>query len=272
MRNRLLGIALRAARENARFGVRELARRLGMNAALLSNWELGQRTPHLLDVAGLLGALGVVGEEKRRILHLARMTGPGLIVPGAQSNRDHLAALRDCEALATAITVWHPLQVPDLLQIPDYAMAVLATQGFSGKEIRQLAAIRAKSGNVILGFDGTPTTIYMGAAALTNLVGSATIMHRQLDILVVVPAATNVRIVPDDGGEHPGRFGPFTLFDTTAATMAYFSHHNAGIFIPDDSREYDGIVERLDKVAKTPLESAMLIEEAATRFAAAAEA
>ncbi|MBB4689690.1 helix-turn-helix domain-containing protein [Amycolatopsis jiangsuensis] len=267
-RNRLLGIALRAARKHARYGVRELARRIGTNPALISNWELGQRTPKVTDVAGILGALGVVGEEKQRILHLARLTGPGLIVPGNQSHRDHLAALRDCEAMARSIRVWHPLQIPDLLQIPDYSMAALFAQGFLASDVRELATVRAESGNVILGFDATPITAFVGAAALTNLVGTPEIMRRQLEILVVASTGITLRVVPDDVGEHPGRSGPFTLYDTPAATVAYFSHRNAGIFLPDDRNEYRDVIERLDKNAKTPLESVMIIEDIASRFAA----
>ncbi|MFF0148909.1 helix-turn-helix protein [Amycolatopsis sulphurea] len=66
-----LGSALREARLAARWGVRELARRLDMHPAFISSWELGHRTPKALDVACIIGALGVIGEEKTRILRLA---------------------------------------------------------------------------------------------------------------------------------------------------------------------------------------------------------
>lgn len=42
-----------------------------MGPALLSNWELGKRTPKPLDVACVVGALGIVGHEKTCILRLA---------------------------------------------------------------------------------------------------------------------------------------------------------------------------------------------------------
>ncbi|MFF0149500.1 helix-turn-helix protein [Amycolatopsis sulphurea] len=265
-RNRLLGIALRTARKDAHFGVRELARRVGVNPALLSNWELGERTPKREDVAGILGALGVVGTEKQRILHLARLTGPGLILPGNLSNRDHLAALRDCETLSTTIRTWHPLRIPDLLQIPDYTMAVLAAQGFSPADSQELAALRTESGNIIHGPHSTPITAYIGASALTNLVGSPAIMCRQLDMLVVPSTGTTVRVVPDDTDEHPGRSGPFTLYDTRAATVAYIAHHNGGTFLPDDRHEFHAVINRLDKIAKTPIESAMIIGGIAAKY------
>ena len=71
--------------------------------------------------------------------------------------------------------------------------------------------------------------------------------------------------MPDDVGWNPRLFGPVTLFATPLATVAYFSHHGTGSFFPDHSGEYRGIIERLDKVAKTPLESAMIIEDLATK-------
>ncbi|GAA3551308.1 helix-turn-helix transcriptional regulator [Amycolatopsis ultiminotia] len=269
-RNLLLSIALRAAREEARFGLRELGRRVGVNPALLSNWELGQRTPRVEDVAGILGALGVVGEQKRRIMHLVRTTGAGMVVLGDQSTRDHLAALGDCAALARSISVWHPLLIPDVLQIPDYSKAVLVAQGFSNKEAYQLATIRAESGNLIIGPGAKPITAFIGTAALTEPVGTPEIMGRQLGFLDNVVATSRevvVRIVPENTGWHPGLSGPFTLFATPPAAVAHFSHHRAGSFVPDDGGEYRGIVERLEKVAKTPLESAMLIEDLAATFA-----
>ncbi|MFB9924889.1 multiprotein-bridging factor 1 family protein [Amycolatopsis halotolerans] len=67
----MLGSALRAARETRKWGVRELARRIGVNPSMLSSWEFGQRPPKMLDVAAILGALGVIGDEKQRILYLA---------------------------------------------------------------------------------------------------------------------------------------------------------------------------------------------------------
>ncbi|SEP53780.1 helix-turn-helix domain-containing protein [Amycolatopsis saalfeldensis] len=266
--NLFLSIALRAAREKAKFGVRELGRRIGVSPGLISNWEYGSRAPHLVDVGSILGALGVVGDEKQRITNLARASGPGTVAFGIQANRDHLATTRDCEALADNINVWHPLLLPDILRIPDYSEAVLVAQGFATKDARRLATISTDSGKVIIGRDATPVTAFIGAAALTEPVGSPEIMGRQigfLDDLAATSHRTTVRIVPDNIGWHPGLSGPVTLFATPLATVAYFSHHGAGSFLPDHGGEYSGIIERLDKVAKTPLESAMIIEDLATK-------
>ncbi|WP_344869512.1 Scr1 family TA system antitoxin-like transcriptional regulator, partial [Amycolatopsis ultiminotia] len=66
-------------------------------------------------------------------------------------------------------------------------------------------------------------------------------------------------------GWHPGLSGPFTLY-TTPRPVAYFSHHGAGCFIPDDNGEYRHVINQLDNLALTPLESAMAIEQFAATF------
>lgn len=89
-RERALGMALRNARIEASLGLRELGRWVGVDSAQLSSWELGEEVPTLEDVAGLLGALGVVGEEKTRIMELTReLAGSSWIMYGSQADTAH---------------------------------------------------------------------------------------------------------------------------------------------------------------------------------------
>ncbi|WP_037808473.1 helix-turn-helix transcriptional regulator [Amycolatopsis sp. La24] len=67
----MVGSALREAREAKKWGVRELARRIGVSPGAIPEWEQGRRTPSPLIVARILGSLGVVGDEQERILNLA---------------------------------------------------------------------------------------------------------------------------------------------------------------------------------------------------------
>ncbi|PKW00235.1 transcriptional regulator with XRE-family HTH domain [Amycolatopsis echigonensis] len=102
----ILGTCLRAARLDAGFGVRELARRIDVNPALLSNWELGDRTPSAEEVASITGALGVVGDRKARIMQLARSVTPTVVVMGDQAMPDNLGTLLDLEAAAHRVTMY----------------------------------------------------------------------------------------------------------------------------------------------------------------------
>jgi transcriptional regulator with XRE-family HTH domain len=78
---KLLGNALRTARLKRKWGVRELARRIGVHPGLFPAWEQGQRTPNPLTVALILGALGVVDDEQERILDLAFLARLAKVLP-----------------------------------------------------------------------------------------------------------------------------------------------------------------------------------------------
>ncbi|MGH3859700.1 helix-turn-helix domain-containing protein, partial [Actinokineospora sp.] len=58
-RTRALASALRRARTETSFGVREVSRRLGMSHTTISQWETGKRVPHPEDVAAMLAAIGL---------------------------------------------------------------------------------------------------------------------------------------------------------------------------------------------------------------------
>ncbi|GAA1025293.1 hypothetical protein GCM10009565_36820 [Amycolatopsis albidoflavus] len=153
----LLGAALRRLRIENRWGLRELARRLGTNPALVSNWELGQRTPAVEDVACYLGALGIVGQDKKRILHLAHTLTPGIVISGDQTVPHHLATLLDVEAAAKTATIWEPVLVPDLLQLPDYTREVLLALGRSPGKAAELVELRKFREGILHGPKANPS-------------------------------------------------------------------------------------------------------------------
>ncbi|WP_084145476.1 Scr1 family TA system antitoxin-like transcriptional regulator [Amycolatopsis jejuensis] len=119
-RTRILGASLRNARVEANFGLRELARRIGVTPAMLSNWEQARRSPGVADVAGILGAIGTTGETKRDILHLARGTAEeSWVVHGAPSSPGRVIALNAHKRAARSVVTWDPIAIPELLQIVD---------------------------------------------------------------------------------------------------------------------------------------------------------
>ncbi|WP_037365600.1 helix-turn-helix domain-containing protein [Amycolatopsis orientalis] len=68
---KIVGSAIREARVAKKWGVRELARRIGVSPGAIPVWERGQRTPSPLVVALIFGKLGVADDEQERILNLA---------------------------------------------------------------------------------------------------------------------------------------------------------------------------------------------------------
>ncbi|MFF0149255.1 helix-turn-helix domain-containing protein [Amycolatopsis sulphurea] len=275
-RIRTLGAALRNARVEAHFGVRELARRVGANPALLSNWELGQRVPGIEDVAGILGALGVVGEHKQRILYLARGTAdPGWITLGRQAAPDHMAGLLACERAATSLVEWQPLLVPGLLQIPDYARALFLAEGLSREVAERQADARIARRPLVVGPLAIPFEVLLGEAALGNPVGGTETMARQLRFiadLAATSAKLRVRVVRISSGAHPGLGGQFSLYGMRSADpIVYFEHYSSGAFVLDagDVGTYRDVIGQIRDTALSPADSVTFIEQLAAEFRAA---
>ncbi|MFD2468256.1 helix-turn-helix domain-containing protein [Amycolatopsis silviterrae] len=271
-RIRTLGTALREARIDARFGLRELSRRIGTNPALVSNWELGQRIPALEDVAGILGALGIVGQEKQRILQLARGTAePGWVARGKQSDPDHLGGLLACERAATSVVEWQPLVLPGLLQIPDYARALFLGDGLPLKDAERQAEIRMMRRPLVVGPGAVPCEVLLGETALRNPVGGPSTMARQLRFLadlMATSAKLTVRVVPSYRGGHPGLAGRFCVYYVDIGDpIVYFEHQHAGAFLLDEGVDtYRGIADRIRALSLDSRASATFVQNTAQYF------
>ncbi|WP_406631984.1 Scr1 family TA system antitoxin-like transcriptional regulator [Amycolatopsis sp. WGS_07] len=118
-RTRILGASLRNARIEANFGLRELARRIGVAPAMLSSWEQARRAPSLADVAGILGAIGAVGNARRDILRIAEGTAEQCwVVRGTPGSPARTIALVAHNESAQSIVTWDPFAMPEVLRIP----------------------------------------------------------------------------------------------------------------------------------------------------------
>src|SRR4051812_40954293 len=108
------GLKLRTVRMDREIGLRRLADKLGLCAATLSAWELGQRVPDPDGVARVLGFLQVKTVEFNRILELCRgVSDLNLVeIPIV----DTAPLLWTYERIVAGFTEWAPRVVPELLQ------------------------------------------------------------------------------------------------------------------------------------------------------------
>ena len=151
-RTRTLAASIRTVRTDAKFGLRELARRIGISPQLLSQWEHGLRTPRVEDVTAILGALGVIGDRKQQIVTLAKGAAePGWITYGTPGIPHQLAAVIECEKAAESIVEWSPLGIPGLLQTPAYARATFNAFGLDPRTGRQELAARLQRQQLLAG-------------------------------------------------------------------------------------------------------------------------
>src|SRR5438093_13134906 len=73
-RTRALAAALRQELAASKYGIREVARVLGLSHTTISQWQHGKRVPTPDDVSAVLAVIKVTGKRKSEIMDLARMS------------------------------------------------------------------------------------------------------------------------------------------------------------------------------------------------------
>ncbi|MEV6871974.1 Scr1 family TA system antitoxin-like transcriptional regulator [Amycolatopsis sp. NPDC051128] len=266
---RALSASLREVREARKFGLRELARALEIDPRLLSQWELGIRVPPVEEVARILGYLRVGRAVTNRILYLAQHAKDFNWLDSNPSDLPAaLTAVIQCERSASLITNWSPLIIPGLLQIPDYARALLTASGIKPEDADARLVVRLNRQRILFGNEPVRLNAIISELAIREVVGDAAIMSDQIDHLVALADTSNisVRIVPADAGYHPGKIGMFTIYDFEAdPAIVLLEHYHASGFVNelDAIASYRKLVKLLLGKALTEDASQALLREAA---------
>jgi transcriptional regulator with XRE-family HTH domain len=262
-RARFLGAELRDARTNVGISVRELARRLGIGHAKVSLWENGKKVPTTVDVAAYLQAIGVTGDERERLLDMARQAEqPNWLLAGVPGIDAELGALMEFEKTAREIMVWAPLLVPGLLQTGDYARAIMGTSPSADTRV----AMRLGRRDILTRRHPATFTAIIREDVLRQPITDPEVMAAQLDHLQRTAELSNVtvQIMPSQAGYHPGLAGPFVLLEfPKARPIVHLEHHRASAFVfdDDDVTAFIEVAGRLRDVALSPDESAGFIAE-----------
>lgn len=275
-RARALVAAIRNLLDNAGMSGRELSERLGLSHSTVSHWRTGRRLPTPEDVASLLTLLGVTGQEKQRLVEMARHAAePNWLVVGMPGIPQQLAGAIESERSASAIAQWARDVVPGLLQTADYARALAAASGLPQNESEARVLLRIGRAEVLTRRHPVQLLALIGEDALREPVGSPLVMADQLRHLQEMSDRRNVTIqlVPSRVGWHPGWAGPFVLYDfPDAPSVVHFEHYSSGAFVldEDDVRAYRSAVEVIRGVARSPADSAELIGKIAEELEQAA--
>lgn len=204
---------------------------------------------------------------------------------------EHLASSEDrgfelyvgYEDGASSIRVWEPLQVPALLQIPDYTKQVMQTWGVSEDAIELGVKLRQERQERLAA--RAPEQCYLlDETLLRRSVGNS--MPDQLRHLIYVahkPAVT-IQVIPYNRGPHFGLRGPFVLlgFDGPLNDVLYLESARRGDLLianardqyagrdvpmldspPSESARYDDGFKSMLKLALSASESLKLIERIA---------
>lgn len=267
-----LGRTLREARESTGVTLTAFAEQVGIDKGQLSKIENGKtrRPPTEQEVARILGALGINGDEYDRIMAMARGADADQWTATTLSDRELMnSAVIDAEAAAAEITAGALILIPGLAQKLSYARAIMSSGTVPRAEISTRVAVRVGRSNVIDPDRTAQPARYIAIideAALHRQVGGPDVMIEQLKYLQQMATwdNTDIRVVPFTAGWYPGASGAFELIeprDPSDLPLVYLENRSSGqlLHADEDVAEYREAVAAGLRAAMKPAESLELI-------------
>nr|CEL17626.1 Putative DNA-binding protein in cluster with Type I restriction-modification system [Kibdelosporangium sp. MJ126-NF4]CTQ91146.1 Putative DNA-binding protein in cluster with Type I restriction-modification system [Kibdelosporangium sp. MJ126-NF4] len=246
--------------------MRQLANDLGVGHSTLSKWERGELLPKTEDVASILAKLGITGDERDRLLEMARHAhDPQWMAVGVPGIKQQLSALMEFEKEATEIVNCSPLLIPGPLQIGDYIRGIMGKRPQADTRV----AMRLGRSDILTRRNPVRFTALIGEAALTYQIGDADIMAAQLRHLLTMSERSNItiQVMPTNAGYHPGMLGPFiALHFKKLRPIVHLEHFGASGFVYDDDDVHDFVeaaAHIATEIAMSPADSAGLIADVA---------
>ncbi|MFF8913319.1 helix-turn-helix domain-containing protein [Streptomyces sp. NPDC015032] len=208
---RLVAAELRARREAAGFTLEAAAAALGVHDMTLSRLELARTAPRRATVSHLLRLYGTPDAETETVLaSLEEAQRPGWWHPYRDILPHHLAGVIDLESAASLIRTYAPGVIPELLQTPGYARALLKLRHphAGAEEIgRRLQFLEERQRHTVCRTD-RPVRLWalIEGVVLERVIGDRDVMAEQLahlDHFAAHRRAVTLQVIPAAVGQHP---------------------------------------------------------------------
>jgi transcriptional regulator with XRE-family HTH domain len=261
----VLGARLRELREAQHIGRRQAASAIRGSESKISRLELGRIGYKIRDVADLLTLYGVTAESEREmLLELAKLASQA---PWWQPYRDvvpgWIEPFLGLEQDARVIRIYESSRIPDLLQTPDYARAVMrhSCPDASAAEIEQRVRLRLRRQHLLASRQPAPPQLWvvLDEAALHRSAGSAATMRTQLRHLIDMASQPHIRIfvVPFSAGQAGAPGFPFTILRFAGLLIPDFVciEHRTGAVYPDSPDEISSYWHLMNATATEALSS-----------------
>jgi transcriptional regulator with XRE-family HTH domain len=265
-RRQQLGIQLRRLREAAGITIDQVAERLGFSASKVSRIESAKIGVAPRDVLGFAQVYGVPAEQVEALVRMsceARQKGWWQLYGTVLTT-----AYVGLEAAADAIHAYEALVVPGLLQIEDYARAVIhaARPDIEESEIEKRVRIRIARQSLLTHDYPLDLWVILDEAVLHRPVGDPCVLRQQLQHLVMVSDLPNVtlQVLPFAAGGHAGMDGSFAMLlyrEPTDPDLVFLANAAGGLFLEkdDELQRYALIFDLLQSLARPPDESIAMI-------------
>jgi transcriptional regulator with XRE-family HTH domain len=269
---RIRGLAaeLTDLRTEAGLNTRDAVKRAGMSASTLNRMELGNRVIGPEETSALLVVYGVTGQERERILTLARETS---FSDWWETDRAaiplHLRALINFESDATRITEVTMLRLPGLMQTTDYIRALMTAGQIPDSVAETRISKRLERQAILTRLQPPHYTAIIDEAALSRPVGGPRVMAEQLRHIIDLTRLRNIaiRVIPFERGAHTGLDGSYiTLEFARDRPLVLLEHKRGSGFIdePEDVAPFQQATSTLLEVALDTSESVnFLVRKAA---------
>jgi transcriptional regulator with XRE-family HTH domain len=272
LRRRELGARLKRLRLEKGMTADDVAQALMVSPTKISRLETGARGVNPRDIRDLCGIYGVGDEERDRLMTLARQSREP---SWWQQDDSEYSTWLDLEAAAASIASYKADVLPGLLQIEDYARAVIEATlpNPTDERIAQLAESRQERQKLVTGDPGLQLWTVLDEAVVTRVIGNREIMHRQLRFLIDRAALPNVdiQIIPFEAGAHAALNSTFEIlhFEEAAPDIVYVEgllgqHYLEG---PKELTRYRRVFDQLRAIALGPRDSIAKLKEIAQSFA-----
>lgn len=251
---------IQRARETKGISRDALASALFVSESLLRAWEKGRRLPqpdHLAKLEEICGTGHILSRMREELVNTA--------VP-----LEWLGRWLEIEAVASSLLAYEPLVLPGLLQIEEYARALLRFSRQSEFELEDQVSARLERQRVWTRDDPLSFVAVLDEAVLYRPIGGRQVMAAQLTHVVDMARRSDntVQVIPFDAGEYAGLAGAFTMATMDGKEYAYLDNAVSGDVIehPEDVAEIKRRWELLRGDSLSRKASLALIEEAVKRW------
>ncbi|MEV0310169.1 helix-turn-helix domain-containing protein [Nonomuraea fuscirosea] len=265
---RHLGAELRRLREEGGKTLEEAAARLECSPAKVSRIETGHVAIRPIDVRAMLDLYGVSSARRAALLTLVRQSreSKGWWREYADIIHQGYEFYISLEDQAAAIWDYQSFLVPGLLQTEAYTRAVMETYGIAPDRTERRIALRKKR-QTILTRDRPPNLhVVIEADALRRAVGDDDVMGDQFRHLLDMATRPNISIqLISMEGIHPAEGRAFIMLgfpDPREPKVVYLEQLNDSHLLhsQDQTAEYERVFKVLRSLAKSPDDSAAMIE------------
>ncbi|MFD9445580.1 helix-turn-helix domain-containing protein [Streptomyces sp. NPDC060006] len=275
VRKRRLGAELRRLRQASGLTSKEAAGRLIVSQPKISHLENGRRAISPRDVRDLCKIYGVTDQQViDSLMGMARESAQ----QGWWSIYGDIpqSVYVGLETEAATVHAYEPMMIPDLLQTPAYAHAVMGESSpllTAGQAATRLK-VRLRRQHRIYDV-ARPLRLWaiLDESVLRRVVGGPDIMCEQLEYLnaLGVEPHITVQVLPYTAGAHPGLAGQFCIlrFADSTEPVVHLERLTSDLHLekPSDVMHYSVTYDRLQARALDPDSSRDFITDVTKKYA-----